>query len=54
MDERECVARRVSAACAELRDQAADAGLDFLTHLLTLAILEARKSESPPVAPADP
>jgi hypothetical protein len=54
MDERERLARRVSAACAELRDEVANVGLDFLSHLLSLVILEATKSQALPTAPPAP
>ncbi|MET0408449.1 MAG: hypothetical protein ABW006_08780 [Hyphomicrobium sp.] len=53
MDERECVARRVAAVCAELRDEATRVGLDALAAILRLAILEATNNQSPPTAPAE-
>lgn len=52
MDQREYVARRVSAACAELRVLAEDAGMGLLAHILAMAVLEARQVHSPPLAPA--
>ena len=43
MDQRELVARRISDACAELRQEAANVNLDFLAHVLAIAIMEAQK-----------
>lgn len=43
MIQRELVARRISDACAELRQEAADANLDFLAHVLAIAVMEAEK-----------
>lgn len=53
MNDWERVARRVSAACAELRDEAIDAGLDGVAIILMLAIVEADQHLSPPTAPAE-
>lgn len=54
MDQRDLVARRVVEACAELQEEAANAGLDFLAHILTMAILEASKHRAPPISPDEP
>jgi len=54
MDGRELVARRVSAACAGLKEEAKGVGLNFLAHILTSAVLEAAQSEGPPARSVDP
>ncbi len=46
MNQRVLTARRVAAACAELREEAVSARLDLLAHILTLAILEARAHQA--------
>jgi len=53
MDERELVARRVAAACAELLEEASSVKLDFLARLLAMTVLEATKHASPPMAPEE-
>jgi hypothetical protein len=45
MDDQETVARRIAAACAELRDEAAKAGLDGLALIMQLAIQHASEQD---------
>jgi hypothetical protein len=48
MNDQEDVARRISAACAELRDDAASVGLDGLALIMQLAIQAAGEHHGPP------
>jgi len=51
MEEREEVARRVSATCIVCKKQRSASGSEMLARILGMAILEAKSFESPTTAP---